>query len=138
MAPMKRGKSVNRRSPANAQAVPTTLDEYLAVAPEPARAALLKLRATILSVLPPEATETISYRMPAIKYKGMLVWYAAFANHCSLFPTASIIAAFKSDLKSFTTSKGTIQFPLDKPLPITLIKKLVKARVEQVEKKKRG
>jgi len=119
-------------------AAPRNLEEYLAVAPEPARATLLKLRATILSVLPPEATETISYRMPAIKYKGMLVWYAAFANHCSLFPTASIVAAFKNDLKSFTTSKGTIQFPLDKPLPSTLIKKLVKARVAQVEKKKRG
>ncbi|HME11834.1 MAG TPA: DUF1801 domain-containing protein [Candidatus Acidoferrum sp.] len=135
---MKKAKTVNRRPAANAQAVPRNLDEYLAVAPEPARATLLKLRATILSVLPPEATETISYRMPAIKYKGMLVWYAAFANHCSLFPTASIVAAFKNDLKSFTTSKGTIQFPLDKPLPSTLIKKLVKARVAQVEKKKRG
>jgi uncharacterized protein YdhG (YjbR/CyaY superfamily) len=135
---MKKGKSVNRRPAANTQAAPRNLDEYLAVAPESARATLLKLRATILSVLPPEATETISYRMPAFKYKGVLVWYAAFAEHCSLFPGASVIAAFKNDLKSFSTSKGTVQFPLDKPLPITLIKKLVKARVAQAENKRRA
>jgi uncharacterized protein YdhG (YjbR/CyaY superfamily) len=138
MSRMKMGKTVQRSSTLKAQAAPRNLDEYLAVAPESARATLLKLRATILSVLPPEATETISYRMPASKYKGVLVWYAAFAEHCSLFPGASVIAAFKNDLKSFSTSKGTVQFPLDKPLPITLIKKLVKARVAQAENKRRA
>jgi uncharacterized protein YdhG (YjbR/CyaY superfamily) len=65
------------------------------------------------------------------------VWFAAFSNHCSLFPTASIVEAFKNELKGFSTSKGTIQFPADKPLPTALVKKLVKARVVQNESKKR-
>ena len=86
---------------------------------------------------PAEATETISYRIPAIKYKGVLVWFAAFSNHCSLFPTAAIDAAFKNELKGFPTSKGTIHFPTDKPLPSALIKKMVKARVAQNKNKKR-
>jgi uncharacterized protein YdhG (YjbR/CyaY superfamily) len=66
----------------------------------------------------------------------VLVWYAAFSNHCSLFPTAAIIEKFKNELKGFPTSKGTIHFPTDKPLPTALIKKLVKARVAQTESKK--
>ena len=123
--------SVSKRKP------PKSVDEYLAGVPEPARAALKKLREAIRSVVPAEATETISYRMPAIRYKGVLVWFAAFSNHVSLFPTASVIAAFKKDLQGFSTSKGTIQFPLDKPLPTALIKKLVRARVAQVENRQR-
>ena len=95
------------------------------------------MRAAIRSAVPPEATETISYRIPAFKYNGVLVWFAAFSNHCSLFPTAAVIEAFKKELKGFSTSKGTIHFPMDKPLPIALIKKLVKARVAQNESKKR-
>ena len=65
------------------------------------------------------------------------MWFAAFSDHCSLFPTAAVIEAFKNELKGFTTSKGTIQFPTDKPLPTALIKKMVKARVAQNESKKR-
>jgi len=87
--------------------------------------------------VPQEPTETISYRIPAFKYKVVLVWFAAFSDHCSLFPTASVVAAFKNELKGFNTSKGTIQFPTDKPLPTALVKKLVKARVAQNESKKR-
>ena len=97
----------------------------------------MKLRAAIRSAVPPEATETISYRIPAFKYKGVLVWFAAFSNHCSLFPTASVVEAFKNELKGFRTSKGTIHFPTDKPLPTALVKKLVQARVSQNETKKR-
>jgi uncharacterized protein YdhG (YjbR/CyaY superfamily) len=96
-----------------------------------------KIRAAIRSALPPRATETISYRIPAIEYKGVLVWFAAFSNHCSLFPTASVIEAFKNELRGFSLSKGTIHFPTDKPLPAALVKKLVKARVVQNESKKR-
>ena len=65
------------------------------------------------------------------------MWFAAFSDHCSLFPTAAVIEAFKNELKGFSTSKGTIQFPTDKPLPTALIKKMVKARVAQNESKKR-
>ena len=113
-----------------------TVDEYLAAIPEPARTTLNKIRAAIRSAAPTEATETISYGIPAIKYNGVLLWFAAFSDHCSLFPTASVIEKFKSDLKRYSTSKGTIQFPTDKPLPAALIRKMVKARVAQMEGKK--
>jgi uncharacterized protein YdhG (YjbR/CyaY superfamily) len=132
---MKKGKPVKRR-PAAGMGAPITVDEYLAGVPEPARSTLQKVRAAIRSAAPAEAVETISYRIPALKYKGVLVWYAAFANHCSLFPTASVIAAFKDELEDFTTSKGTIQFSTDKPLPTALVKKLVKARVARNQRKK--
>ena len=97
---------------------------------------LNKMRAAIRSAAPP-ATETISYGIPAFKHNGVLLWYAAFSNHCSFFPTASIIEAFKNELEGVSTSKGTIQFPTDKPLPASLVKKMVKARVAQIESKKR-
>jgi uncharacterized protein YdhG (YjbR/CyaY superfamily) len=116
---------------------PKSIDEYLAGVPEPARGTLIKTRAAIKAAAPSEATETISYGMPAFKYKGILVWYAAFADHCSLFPSASIVETFKDDLKDFSVSKGTIRFPLDKPLPAALVKRMVRARVELNESKKK-
>jgi uncharacterized protein YdhG (YjbR/CyaY superfamily) len=134
---MKKAKSVKGRSTAKASAAPKDVDEYLAGVPEPARSTLNKIRATIRSAAPPEATEVISYRMPAFSHNGVLVWFAAFSDHCSLFPTAAIIEKFKNELKPFSTSKGTIQFPTNKSLPTALIKKLVKARVAQNESKKR-
>jgi len=134
---MKKAKSGSRSSAAKGNGAPKNVDEYLAGIPEPARSTLNKMRAAIRSAVPPEAAETISYRIPAFKHKGVLVWFAAFSDHCSLFPTAAVIEAFKNELKGFTTSKGTIQFPTDKPLPTALIKKMVKARVAQNESKKR-
>jgi uncharacterized protein YdhG (YjbR/CyaY superfamily) len=134
---MKKAKSRNRRSSANRNGSPTNVDEYLAGAPEPARSTLNKVRAAIRSAAPPRAIEVISYGIPAFKYKGVLVWYAAFSDHCSLFPTAAVIEKFKNELKGFTLSKGTIQFPTNKPLPDALVKKMVKARVAQVEAKQR-
>jgi len=134
---MKKVKSRNRGSAARGKGAPKNVDEYLARVPEPARSILNKMRAAIRSAVPPEATETISYRIPAFKYKGVLVWFAAFSDHCSLFPTASIVEAFKNELKGFSTSKGTIHFPTDKPLPTALVKKMVKARVAQNENKTR-
>ncbi|PYU40592.1 MAG: hypothetical protein DMG56_13475 [Acidobacteria bacterium] len=134
---MKKVKSGGPSSAAKANGAPKNVDEYLAGIPEPARSTLSKMRMAIRSAAPPEATETISYGMPAFKYKGVLVWFAAFSKHCSLFPTASVVEAFKNELKGFSTSKGTIHFPTDKPLPTALVKKLVKARVSQIESKKR-
>ena len=86
--------------------------------------------------MPPDAVEVISYGIPAFKRKRILVWFAAFAKHCSLFPTGRVIEDFKDELAGFTISKGTIQFPLDKPLPTALIKKIVKARIAQDEARK--
>ena len=120
----------------NSGAVPKDIDEYLAQVPEPARGTLNKIRAAIRTAAPAEASEAISYGMPTFRYKGPLIGFAAFAKHCSLFPmSSSLIESFKEELKGFQTSKGTIRFPVDKPLPAALIRKLVKARVAQNEQK---
>ena len=116
--------------------VPKTVDEYLAGVPEPARSTLNKVRAVIRSAVPAETTETISYGIPTFKYKGSLVACGAFTKHCSLFPMgASVLNALERELKDFRTSKGTLHFPVDKPLPATLVKKIVKARIAQNELK---
>jgi uncharacterized protein YdhG (YjbR/CyaY superfamily) len=115
------------------------VEEYLAAVPEPARSTLRKVRSVIRSVVPPEATEVISYQMPMFKYRGMLFAYAAFKDHCSLFPMgSSAIEAFKDELKPFWTSKGTIRFAVDKPFPAGLLKRLVKARLAQNELRKKS
>lgn len=112
----------------------TDVDSYLAQVPEPARTTLEKMRVTIRSVVPPETTEGLSYGMPAFRYKGALVAYAAFKDHCSFFPMqASLLDEMKEDLKNYRTSKGTLQFPSDKPLPASLLKKMVKARIAENE-----
>jgi uncharacterized protein YdhG (YjbR/CyaY superfamily) len=109
---------------------PANVDEYVAATPEPARAMLSKMRAAIRSALPAEATEVISYRMPAFRLNKVLVWYAAFRDHCSLFPTGAVLTQYQTELAAYKTSKGTVQFPFDKPLPLSLIKKVVKSRLE--------
>ena len=112
--------------------IPKTVDEYLAGIPEPARSTLSRVRNVIRSVVPAEATEVISYRIPMFKYNGMLIGYAAFAKHCSLFPTGSgVIDKFKKELAGYRTSRGTIQFPSDKGFPDALLKKIVKERVKE-------
>jgi uncharacterized protein YdhG (YjbR/CyaY superfamily) len=113
---------------------PTTVDEYLAAVPEEARATLEKLRKTIRAAAP-RATEVISYQMPMYKHHGMLVGFAAFKNHCSFFPGAKAIATHKDELKAYGTSKGTIRFPVNKPLSAALVKKLVKERIAENEKR---
>ena len=109
------------------------VEDYLAdVSPE-ARATLEKLRQTIKAVAP-NAVEVISYQVPTFKLDGrMLVSYAAFKNHCSFFPGAAPIKAHQDELKSYQTSKGTIRFPTSKPLPATLVRKLVKTRIKENE-----
>ena len=136
---MKKINSGDRGSAAKGNAAPKNVDEYLAGVPEPARSTLNRVRAAIRSAVPLEATEAISYRIPTFKYKGSLLGFAAFSNHCSLFPMSpSVIDAFKNELTGFHTSKGTIRFPVDKPLSAALVKKLVKARIaENVHRKQR-
>jgi uncharacterized protein YdhG (YjbR/CyaY superfamily) len=132
-------KATSRARASSAKSSPTfkTVDEYLSRVSEPARSTLNKIRATIRSAVPTETTEVISYGIPAFKWKKMVVWYAAFSDHCSLFPTASVIQMFKDELTGYRISKGTIHFPMDKPLPASLVKKMVKARLAQIEGKKR-
>jgi uncharacterized protein YdhG (YjbR/CyaY superfamily) len=133
---MKKSAGGKRRPLAKTSGTPKTIDEYLAHVPEPARSTLRKVRAAIRSAAPPQATETISYGIPAFRYKGALVWFAAFSDHCSFFPTSSLIRMFEEELKGYTTSKGTIRFPIGKPPPVGLIKRMVKARVVQNEGRK--
>jgi uncharacterized protein YdhG (YjbR/CyaY superfamily) len=133
---MKNVKSGGRGTAVKRNDAPESVDAYLAGVPEPMRSTLNKIRAVIRSVVPPETTEIISYRMPAFKHKRVLVWFAAFSNHCSLFPTAAIVKEFEKELEGFYTSQGTIQFPPDKRLPVALIKRIVKARVAQDEGRK--
>jgi uncharacterized protein YdhG (YjbR/CyaY superfamily) len=108
---------------------------YLRAVPPAPRAALQKLRKTIKAAAP-EATEVISYGMPMFKHHGMLVGFAAFKGHCSLFMSTAITNALKKELAPYDTSKGTIRFTADKPLPATLVRKLVKARIAQLERKR--
>ena len=107
------------------------IDEYLSKVPEPQRTTLNKLRATIHAAVP-GATEGISYGIPAIHYQGPLVAFAAFKKHCSLFPmSGATLATLATELEPYKRSKGTLQFPIDKPLPAALVKKIIKTRLKE-------
>jgi uncharacterized protein YdhG (YjbR/CyaY superfamily) len=110
---------------------PKTIDEYLAAVSADKRAALQKLRRMIRAAAP-KIEEGISYAMPAFRFEGkMLVGFAAFANHCSFFPGALPIKTHQAALKNYGTSKGTIRFPAERPLPAALVRKLVKSRIAE-------
>ena len=119
-------------------AKPKTIDEYLAAVSADKRAALEKLRKTIKAIAP-QAEECISYGLAAFRLNGILIaGFGASASHCSYFPmSGSIVAAHKDDLKGYDTSKGTIRFPANKPLPVALVRKLVKARIAENEERSR-
>jgi uncharacterized protein YdhG (YjbR/CyaY superfamily) len=104
------------------------IDHYIAEFPDETRELLEQLRATIRNAAP-EAEEVISYRMPAYKYRGMLVYFAAYKNHIGFYPGASGIEAFKKELSGYKGAKGSVQFPLDKPLPLELVTEIVKFRI---------
>ena len=120
-------------------AAPIGVDEYMAALPEEMRAALEQLRQTIRSAAP-EATETISYRMPAFKVGGrVLVYYAAFKKHCSLFPASGrVIEDLRAELEPFEVRKGTIRFRPDAPLPAALVERIVAARMREIEARAAG
>ncbi|PYV41939.1 MAG: hypothetical protein DMG09_03580 [Acidobacteria bacterium] len=112
-------------------AKPKTIDEYLAALSEDKRAALEKLRKTIRAAAP-KAEECISYQLAAFRQNGMLVAFGATANHCAFYlMSSSTVEAHKDELKDYDTSKGTIRFQADKPLPVALVRKLVKARIAE-------
>jgi uncharacterized protein YdhG (YjbR/CyaY superfamily) len=112
-----------------------SIDEYIATFPPEIQTRLCQLRAAIHKAAP-EAEETISYQMPAFRQNGVLAYFAAFKNHIGFFPTAAGIEAFKDRLSGYKTSKGTVQFPLDQPLPLELVGEIVKLRVKQNQQKK--
>ncbi len=105
-------------------------DEYIATFPKDVKSVMEKLRKAIKEEAP-QATETISYQMPTFKLNGNLVHFAAYKKHIGFYPTPSAIEAFREKLSSYKTSKGAIQFPLDKSLPIDLVKEMVRFRVKQ-------
>jgi uncharacterized protein YdhG (YjbR/CyaY superfamily) len=114
-------------------AKPRNIDDYLAALSDDKRAALEKLRKTIRAAAP-KAEECISYSLPAFRQNGMLVAFGATANHCAFYLMGSTTAdAYKDELKDYDTSKGTIRFQADKPLPAALVRKLVKARIAENE-----
>jgi len=105
-----------------------SIDEYIRSYPEEIQKLLNEIRDAIKTAAP-EATEKISYQIPTFYLNGNLVHFAAFKNHIGFYPTSSGIAAFKDELKDYKSSKGSVQFPLDKPMPTDLIKRIVKFRV---------
>ena len=110
--------------------IPKTIDEYIAGFPEDVQAILQKIRQTIRETVP-NAEEAISYQMPTFKLKGNLVHFAAFKNHIGFYPVPSGIEAFKDELSVYVQGKGSVQFPLDKPMPYDLIRRIVAFRVEE-------
>jgi uncharacterized protein YdhG (YjbR/CyaY superfamily) len=106
------------------------IDAYIAAAPEGVQPVLEKIRETVRTAAP-DAEETISYGMPAFRQNGVLVYFAAFKDHIGFFPTSEGISQFKKELEPYATSKGTVRFPLDKTIPYTLIRKIVKHRVQE-------
>lgn len=106
------------------------VDEYIAEFPKDTQKILKQLRSTILKAAP-GAEEGISYQMPAYKYHGMLVYFAGYKTHVGFYPTPSGIEAFKKELSVYKGAKGSVQFPLDKPLPLQLITKIVKFRMKE-------
>ena len=115
---------------------PTNVDAYIQTFPEDVRDILVKIRATAKRAAP-TATEKISYGIPTLHLNGNLVHFAAFKNHIGLYPTPSGMVAFKKELLPYEAGKGSVRFPLDKPIPYTLITKIVKHRVKENEQKKK-
>jgi uncharacterized protein YdhG (YjbR/CyaY superfamily) len=113
-----------------------TVDEYLSTLPKNVRDILKELRKTIKQAAP-QAEELISYNMPAFKLNGMLVYYAAYKEHIGFYPTPSGIEAFKKELSEYEGAKGSVQFPINRPIPFDLIRKIVNFRVQENLKKKR-
>lgn len=126
-----------KRPTAKPESGAADVEKYLARVPEPARSTLQKVRVMVRKAAPRDATEAISYGIPAFKYNGMLVAYAAFKGHCSFFPAnGTLLTEFAEELKDYPCSKGTIRFAVDKPLPEGLVRKLVEARVAKNQAKK--
>ena len=107
-----------------------TVEQYFSTLSGPGKELMLQMRETIRKAAP-GAEEVISYNIPAFRFNGMLVWYAAYANHIGLYPRGSGIEAFKKEIAGYKSSKGAVQFPIDRPLPVGLIARIVKYRVKE-------
>ena len=118
-------------SPTIARArTPRSIDEYIESYPPEVQTLLQEMRETIRKAAP-GAGEAISYRIPTFKLNGNLVHFAAFKNHIGFYPTSSGILAFKKELSGYKISRGTVQFPMDKPMPLDLVRRIVRFRVKE-------
>jgi len=111
-----------------------TVDEYIGTFPVATKKIMQQVRKTIIDAAP-EAEEVISYNMPAYKQEGMLVFFAAYKEHIGFYPTPGGIEAFKKELSVYNSAKGSVQFPIDTPMPLALITKIVKYRVKENQEK---
>jgi len=108
----------------------TNIDEYISGFDKPVQKKLREIRKTVRA-LAPEAIETIKYAMPTFVFHGNLVYFAAFKNHIGFYPAPTNHPAFDKDLAGYKTGKGSLQFPLDQPIPLTLVRKIVKWRIRE-------
>lgn len=119
---------------------PKNIEEYIAGFPQSTQKTLEQIRVTIRKVAP-QAVEVISYGMPAFKLKGILVWFAAYSKHIGFYPKSSAIEVFNKEISAYKSAKGSIQFPLNKPMPLELISEIVKFRIaenmQEAESKKK-
>jgi|SRR5579862_3537644 len=113
-----------------------SIDDYIRAYPREVQQLLQSMRRTIQEAAP-KAEETISYKIPAFRLNGMLVWFAAFKNHIGFYPGAEAIKVFKEELSAYKSAKGSVQFPFDQPLPLALVGRIVKFRVKQNLKTKK-
>ncbi len=113
---------------------PQTIKEYIDHAPKEAQKKLREIRKCLKGVTP-KSIESLKWGMPAFSYKRILCTYAGFKKHIGFYPTPSAVSAFKKELSGYKTAKGSIQFPLDKPLPLALIKKIAKFRIKEMKEK---
>lgn len=113
---------------------PADFEDYLSACAKETHKALKLMRMTIKAAAP-EALEVISYSMPAFKQNGMLVWFAAHTNHIGFYPGVAGIAVFKKELAAYKSAKGSVQFPLDKPIPVALVTRIVKYKVKENQEK---
>jgi uncharacterized protein YdhG (YjbR/CyaY superfamily) len=111
---------------------PTDFDDYIMAFPEETQLLLRKMRSTIRKAAP-KATEVISYGMPAFKQDRILVWFAGFEHHIGLYPGVSGIENFKKELAGYKSAKGSVQFPIDKPLPLNLVGRIVRFRLKEAQ-----
>jgi uncharacterized protein YdhG (YjbR/CyaY superfamily) len=118
----------------DSKAIPSTVDEYIAASPKEVRQLLKQMRAAIKAAAP-KAEELISYGMPGYKYHGMLVYFAGYKNHIGFYATPTGHKTFEKELSKYKQGKGSVQFPVEEPLPLALITKIVKFRVKENEEK---
>lgn len=135
---MEKVKTANRGSHSDDGSGTKAVDEYLAKVPQPAREMLEAIRSLVRELVPPETIEIFSYGLPGFRYKGGLLWFGAFKHHCGFFPgSPPLLASLADELKEFKSSKGGIQLPFDKPLPVALLRKIVLARIAENEARHR-